>query len=426
MSILAQYHIGQDEIYLFIIKKDLAQPKVFKIDTGSFYEEFETCLTKLFNTEVVLNPGEVIRSLIQPLIDESEENETIWIVPNKVLQHLPFHALSIGNTFLGLRNPVCYTPSASTMIYCRKGPRFKGGKILGLGDPTNDLKYARVEASMAVNTFGGDSLLGIKATKNNLFSALEKKEVYDVVHFACHGYANADADDKYNPGVVLASNETLTTENKAELLTATDILRRKINIPLVVISACDAGLIDLKSSDEIFGMTRSLLYSGASSVLLSSWPVDDFSTYLFMKEFYRCCYEMVLTGKGNKAEALQMASKFLFEISLQNVIDLCDAEAYKCIQEGETLKRISFMMDSAVYCLQANDLTKAAGRFREVLSEIKEIPRDFSQMIAELHQQIEEIEFRQLLKQEPIDYKQSPFSTPWHWATFSLFGDWRF
>jgi CHAT domain-containing protein len=55
---------------------------------------------------------------------------------------------------------------------------------------------------------------------------------------------------------------------------------------LVVLSACETGLIDFTNeSDEYIGLPSGFLYAGSSSVVSSLWTVDDMSTAYLMIKF---------------------------------------------------------------------------------------------------------------------------------------------
>ena len=56
---------------------------------------------------------------------------------------------------------------------------------------------------------------------------------------------------------------------------------------MVVLSACETGRVGVTHSNEVLGMVRSLLYVGASNLVLASWQVDANSTALWMETFYR-------------------------------------------------------------------------------------------------------------------------------------------
>ena len=71
---------------------------------------------------------------------------------------------------------------------------------------------------------------------------------------------------------------------------------------MVTLSACETGLNESKPGDELIGLTRSIIYAGAASVIVSLWSVYDPSTRELMIEFYK-----ELKDGKSKATALQQA-----------------------------------------------------------------------------------------------------------------------
>jgi CHAT domain-containing protein len=61
----------------------------------------------------------------------------------------------------------------------------------------------------------------------------------------------------------------------------------KINAGLVTLSACQSGVGRLESADELVSLSRAFLYAGTHSILSTLWRVDDISTSLLAKHFYR-------------------------------------------------------------------------------------------------------------------------------------------
>jgi CHAT domain-containing protein len=55
---------------------------------------------------------------------------------------------------------------------------------------------------------------------------------------------------------------------------------------LVVLSACDTGLTELRSYDETVGMPAVFMSLGAGGVLATLWPIDDRATALLISRFY--------------------------------------------------------------------------------------------------------------------------------------------
>lgn len=66
------------------------------------------------------------------------------------------------------------------------------------------------------------------------------------------------------------------------------------NTRLVVLSACETGLGDIKGSEGVFGLQRAFKQAGVDYILMSLWSVPDAETALFMELFY----QDLLSGKS--------------------------------------------------------------------------------------------------------------------------------
>jgi CHAT domain-containing protein len=93
------------------------------------------------------------------------------------------------------------------------------------------------------------------------------------------GLALAYANDVWTRGLGIESEDGVLT---AQELSNTDLRKAK----LVVLSACETGLGDIKGSEGVFGLQRGLKQSGAGSIIMSLWRVPDNETSEFMQVFY--------------------------------------------------------------------------------------------------------------------------------------------
>jgi CHAT domain-containing protein len=136
-----------------------------------------------------------------------------------------------------------------------------------------------------------------------------------IIHIATHGFFFPDPKEEYKNDHALSSlgkQQFSLSENplnRAGLLFAgaNHVWQAEVippgledgvltayeasNVPLsstelVVLSACETGLGDIKGSEGVFGLQRAFKAAGATYLLMSLWQVPDIETAEFMKSFY--------------------------------------------------------------------------------------------------------------------------------------------
>jgi CHAT domain-containing protein len=76
------------------------------------------------------------------------------------------------------------------------------------------------------------------------------------------------------------------------------------NTTLIVLSACQTGLGDVRGSEGVYGLQRAFKMAGVEHLLVTLWQVDDRATAAFMKTFYtRWLSGMDIRAAFEKAKA---------------------------------------------------------------------------------------------------------------------------
>jgi CHAT domain-containing protein len=95
----------------------------------------------------------------------------------------------------------------------------------------------------------------------------------------------------------------------------------ELNAVLVTLSACETARGQYAGGEGFVGFTQALLLSGARSVCLSLWKVDDRATALLMIRFYQDLLgrRAGLSQPMPKAEALEEAKRWLRNLTTDEV-----------------------------------------------------------------------------------------------------------
>jgi CHAT domain-containing protein len=76
---------------------------------------------------------------------------------------------------------------------------------------------------------------------------------------------------------------------------------------LVVLSACDTGVGEVRTGDGVYGLRRAIVLAGAESQVMSLWPASDAVTTELMEDYYK----RVLDGEGRSAALREVQLRLL-------------------------------------------------------------------------------------------------------------------
>lgn len=167
------------------------------------------------------------------------------------------------------------------------------------------------------------------STHGFFFPDPSEKEIYDkniseaekiVFRGNERGFGNWSFVTNNNPlmrsGLVLAgANNVWNREEKGAgedgVLTAQEVVNLNLNnTSLVVLSACETGLGDIKGSEGVYGLQRAFKMAGVRYIIMSLWQVPDKETAEFMEIFYSKLLLIKDTGKAFSETQRAMSIKY--------------------------------------------------------------------------------------------------------------------
>jgi tetratricopeptide (TPR) repeat protein len=248
----------------------------------------------------------------------------------------------------------------------------QGDALLAARDGTDwqPLPGTRYEVATLRKLFPAEAatlLLGSEASETKLAELSRSGTLGRArfVHLATHGEARSD---KPLASRVILARDRLTEGQRGELSAEQVLDGWQLQAELVTLSACRTGLGRHEKGEGFVGFAQALLLSGARSVCLSRWSVNDLSTALLMERFYQNLLgkRSDLKGPLGKAEALAEAKGWL-----------------RKLPRGEVLKQ-----------------AESIGAGVERAPGVKPLPR---------------------VPDGPAD--EPPYAHPYYWAGFVLIGD---
>jgi len=296
----------------------------------------------------------VDRMVMQPVRPLLGPKRHIFISPDGALNLVPFAALvnerdqylvseytfsylTSGRDLLRLmgsresaETPLIVANPDFGMVQARRpGAGHKGVKLLNF----EALPWTIREASDMKQLLPRATLLtGTQATE----TALKRATAPDILHIATHGFFLQDAErsSEYtratnlshyaglrsaswavkigNPllrsGLALAGINEQRGGDDDGVLTAMETANLNLwGTKLVVLSACDTGVGEVKNGEGVYGLRRALVLAGVATQVMSLWPVSDRETRHLMSGYYK----RLLNGEGRGAALRQVQLEML-------------------------------------------------------------------------------------------------------------------
>jgi CHAT domain-containing protein len=323
------------------------------------------------NLEPVLG-GQLFAERLAPLMKHLTGVRNLIILPSGEMLGIPIESLPLDdNQTVGTRFAVSYAPSATVLTWLREEKRGSGVQdgsppALFVGDPQFSEDQSRVveeerspsgwslvsipESLLVRSAVAGSAaalnkiprlpatrqevlalselfpqstvLLGMDASEQRLTMLARAGDLqrFRVIHLATHAWINTDYAEESS---LLLSRvnlpDPLEAAEKGERIfdgriTTKEILKEwKLNADLVILSGCQTALGRKIAGEGYIGLAYAFLQAGASSLVVSLWPVEDQATSLLMQRFYENLYGRIQPGgrSMSKRDALREAKEWL-------------------------------------------------------------------------------------------------------------------
>ncbi|HWS87596.1 MAG TPA: CHAT domain-containing protein [Pyrinomonadaceae bacterium] len=245
--------------------------------------------------------AELYDLLLKPVAPLLDGGKLVCIVPDKILNRLPYAALASASPDRYLVEDYTLTFSPSSTMFVRRSQTALGRlgpgaeRLLSVGDPRfahedfpsyRYLPAAGIEAQEIAALYDShDTLIGADATEGRVVRAMEDA---DVIHLATHSIV-----DEHSP---LYSKLLLAKEARGEpgpegsdgaLLTQEIYGLRLPRTRLVVLSACRTAAERYYGGEGMIGIWSPFVTRNVPLVVASLWAVDSDSTKQLMVDFHK-------------------------------------------------------------------------------------------------------------------------------------------
>jgi CHAT domain-containing protein len=298
-SELKFYFYGQENGYVFSIKN--RKIGFEKIENYLLFKENLSQYLAFFKnpdaiSNHISNYQKLGNNLLNSLkIQTNTKFENLLIVPDGLLGFLPFETLITKpeNTsnfskmhYLFQKTNIVYNQNASTFFDATAA--FRKKSVLGIfpifKNTNLELSFSKQEKNSISKYFSGLFFENKDATFENFKKNAPK---FDILHLSTHA---ASGDDLMPASIQFFDRKVFYSE----------LYNLDIDSKLIVLSACETGIGINYSGEGSLSVGRGFQAAGAKNILLSLWKVNDYTTSVFMDDFYRNLSENETFHEANK------------------------------------------------------------------------------------------------------------------------------
>lgn len=322
---IVQYAVLEDKLLIWVISRSGLSSKAVSVTRDELTNQVLSYRHLISSPpeggaavqEEARRARELYDLLLGPVEPALVKGKQLCIVPDKVLNYLPFGTLVSARSGRHLieERRLVLAPSSTVFVVCTQvagQKRLAGGveRLLSVGNPSfsrqslpflPDLPSAEREAREVSAYYDSARLMTGRDARAD--AVKEEMGHSEVIHLALHSVLN--------PRFPMRSKLLLAREPEAASdgspdggLAASDISVLALSrTRLVVLSACQTAAERYYSGEGMIGLARPFMAAGVPLVAASLWPVDSDSTAELMVRFHN----HRKLGKLPTAEALRLA-----------------------------------------------------------------------------------------------------------------------
>lgn len=347
-QVLLQYIKSDSNLYVFVISEDSACLTSLPLSTDlnhlidqyregiyGYYtrnQKSPETLHKQYNRTAY----QLYTSLLHPLQPILTHN--LLIIPDAELAYVPFGALltqpydssqiESEPAYLLKTHQISYGLSATMLMQMNQkkvspthhllalAPSFSGPELLGeesLRSASRDylgpLLFNQKEAQTIAHQFGGQTLLDSAATKGSFLSMAPD---FRILHLSTHGFVDP-ANSQYSFLAFHGPADSIRLGNQIQQgvsgLYLADLHHLTLQAEMVVLSACETGLGELRLGEGIASLASGFAFAGAKSIITTLWSVNDKATSDLMQTFYQHLSEGLPKNKALRKAQLAAIEK---------------------------------------------------------------------------------------------------------------------
>ncbi len=286
---LVEYFVSGDDLLVLVLRRDGRTHRLLRARSVAVREQvervrFQIDALTLAAGQALPNPEfqrrsaeaalrDLHASLLEPIADVLPERGRLMLVPHQFLHRVPFECLWDGHDYIGDRYVLSRLPTADLLLRRTQGRRVRARGVLICGTVKSGPPAVAAELDAVAACFPGETARVMRDPKaTEILDAMTRTRL---LHLSAHGVFRED-----NP---LFSR--LSTGDGALFLV--DLLGRRLNAELVVLSACNSGVAFTGQGDDLSGVAHGFLAAGARELVASQWRVHDEATLALMRAFYR-------------------------------------------------------------------------------------------------------------------------------------------